>query len=139
MRLLLALSCLVVACVIPITRAAQAPDSTLTAGLQTCVTNGIEAGVRQWYADRPELGSAMTSKVAAESAKLGAIIDSELVAAQPISKRVTRYYVALYFTRGPLWLRLDRYEGQEKSFYLPLKCSASSDDILPGYVTEFYH
>lgn len=104
MRLLPALACLLLAFSTPMTRAASAPDATLTAGLQTCVTNGIEAGVRQWYADRPELGSAMTTKVAGEAAKLGAIIDSEVVAAQPISKRVTRYYVALYFTRGPLWL-----------------------------------
>jgi len=119
-------------------RAAAAPDAALTQGLQTCVSNGIDAGVRLWYTDRQDLGAEMSNRVLAASAKLGPIVDSEIVATQTISKRVTRYYLALYFTQGPLWLRLERYESRDKAFYLPLRCSTNPDDILPGYVTDFY-
>jgi hypothetical protein len=119
-------------------RAASAPDPTLTLGLQTCVSNGIDAGIRTWYADREDLGTDMSNKVLNDSAKLGSLIDYEVVATQAISKRVTRYYVALYFTRGPLWLRVERYDNREKALFLPLRCSTNPDEVLPGYITEFY-
>lgn len=117
--------------------APSTPDPTLTVGLQTCVSNGVDSGVRQWYADRPVVGAEMTARVLAASRNLGPIIDTEVVAIQRISKRVTRYYVALYFTRSPLWIRIERYQNNDKGFFLPLKCSVDPDDILPGYVTEF--
>lgn len=117
---------------------AAAPDPALVLGLQSCVANGIDAGVRTWYADRADVAAEMSAKVLGETAKLGSIIDSEVVAVQPISKRVTRYYAALYFTRSPLWVRIDRYQNGEKSFFLPLKCSVNPDEVLPGYITEFY-
>lgn len=119
-------------------RAATAPDSSLLLGLQTCVSNGLDAGVRMWYADREELGAAMSAKALTASGKLGSLLDYEVIATQVISKRVTRYYVALYFTRGPLWIRVERYDSHEKAFYLPLRCSTNPDEILPGYITEFY-
>jgi hypothetical protein len=119
-------------------RAATPPDATLVLGLQTCVSNGIDSGVRTWYADREELGSQMSAKVLNESAKLGTLVDYEVVATQMLSKRVTRYYVALYFARGPLWMRIERYDNREKALFLPLRCSTNADEILPGYITEFY-
>lgn len=118
-------------------RAAQTPDSTLTLGIQTCVNNGLESGMRVWYADQPKLGTEMVEKITQASAALGGLIDAELVTIQPVSKRVTRYYVALYFARSPLWVRIERYESRDKVYYFPLKCSTQSDEILPGYVTQF--
>ena len=119
-------------------RAAQAPDPLLVEGLQTFVANGIDAGVRTWYPDRPALGAEMRDQLLKATQNLGTIIDSEVVAVQPVSKRVTRYYVALYFTRCPLWLRVERYQNEERAFYLPLRFSTNPDEILPGYVTEFH-
>lgn len=118
-------------------RAVPPADPLLTQGLQTCLTNGLEDGVRAWYPDRPELGAEMSRQVLGETQRLGTLIDTEVVTVQSISKRVTRYYFAIYFTRSPLWVRIDRYENRDKSFFMPLKCSTNPDDILPGYVTEF--
>ena len=118
--------------------AAQSPDPVLVEGLQTFATNGIEAGIRVWYSDRPELGAEMRELLFKSSRNLGAIIDTEIVAVQLVSKRVTRYYVAIYFTRCPLWLRVERYQNQDRAFYLPLRVSANPDEILPGYITEFH-
>lgn len=112
-------------------------DPALLLGLQSCLNNGVEPGVRAWYPDQPELGAKMAAQVTSETAKLGPLIDAEVVSIQTISKRLTRYYVALYFTRSPLWVKIDRYESREKSFFMPLKCSTDPDNILPGYVTEF--
>ena len=119
-------------------RAAQTPDPVLLEGLQTFVSNGIEAGLRVWYPDRPQLGAEMQEQLFKATRTLGAIIDTELVAVQPVSKRVTRYYVALYFTRCPLWMRVERYQNQDRAFYLPLRVSTNPDEILPGYITEFH-
>jgi hypothetical protein len=122
----------------PAMNAAQTPDPVLVEGLQTFVTNGIEAGLRVWYSDRPELGAEMRDQLFRATRTLGSIIDTEIVAIQPVSRRVTRYYVAIYFTRCPLWLRVERYKNQERAFYLPLRLSTNPDEILPGYITEFH-
>ncbi|HVU32967.1 MAG TPA: hypothetical protein VHE61_06010 [Opitutaceae bacterium] len=121
----------------PAVTAATPPDPLLLQGLQTCVTNGVDSGVRVWYSDRPAMGAEMSNVVSTAARGLGDVIDSEVVAVQPVSKRVTRFYVALYFTRSPLWVRIERYENGTKAFFLPLKCSTNPDDILPGYITEF--
>lgn len=118
-------------------RAAPAPDPVLLSGLEACQTNGLEAAVRIWYSNRAELGLEMKDKLAAAARHLGDIIDTEVVAVQTVSKRVTRYYVAIYFTRCPLWLRVERYANRETAFYLPLRFSTNPDEILPGYITEF--
>jgi hypothetical protein len=122
----------------PLARAAQPPDPVLVEGLQNFVSNGIDAGVRVWYSDRPEVGAEMRELLFRTTRNLGTIIDTEIVAVQLISKRVTRYYVAIYFTRCPLWLRVERYQNQDRAFYLPLRVSTNPDEILPGYITEFH-
>ncbi len=121
----------------PAVQAAQTPDPIVLQGLQMCVSNGIESGIRVWYADQPKLGTEMVESIKQATANLGQLVDTELVAIQPVSKRVTRYYVALYFARSPLWVRIERYESRDKIFYFPLKYSIQSDDILPGYITQF--
>jgi hypothetical protein len=123
---------------VPAVRAARTPDPVLVQGLQTFVTNGIEAGLRVWYSDRPELGAEMKEQLVRATRHLGVMIDTEVVAVQPVSKRVTRYYVALYFSRCPLWLRVERYANGERAFYLPLRMSTNPDEVLPGYITEFH-
>jgi hypothetical protein len=45
--------------------------------------------------------------------------------------------VAIYFTRRPLWIRIDRYTVRDRSFYLPFKYSLEADEILPGSLTDF--
>ncbi len=135
--LLVALLALVVSTAAPTARAAQTPDPTLTEGLKSIATNGLEAGLRVWYSDRPEMIREMREMLFTATRNLGDIIDSEVIAVQPVSSRVTRYYVAIYFTRCPLWLRVERYASRDRAFYLPLRCSTDPDAILPGYVTEF--
>ncbi|MES2695486.1 MAG: hypothetical protein V4773_18560 [Verrucomicrobiota bacterium] len=122
----------------PALRAAQPPDPALTQSLQTVTNNTLEAGLRTLYANRVWLAQEMMEKLTPVTRNLGDIIDTEIVAVQPVSKRVTRYYVAIYFTRCPLWLRIERYANKEQAFYLPLRFSTNPDEILPGYVTEFY-
>ena len=122
----------------PPPRAAQAPDPVLIEGLQTFVTNGLEAGLRVWYSDRPAMGAEMLDLLLRATKNFGSIIDTEIVSVQPVSQRVKRTYVAIYFTRCPLWLRVERYQNGDRAFYLPLRFSTNPDEVLPGYITEFY-
>jgi hypothetical protein len=124
----------------PSLRPAQPVDPVLANGLQACVTNGLQACLEVWYAGRPghpEMNGEMNAKVCAETKNLGEVFDTEVVAIQTISKRITRYYVAIYFTRRPLWIRIDRYTVRDRSFYLPFKYSLEADDFLPGSLTDF--
>lgn len=137
MRTLLALASLFLATA-TFSRAASAPDPVLTAGLKAAVTNGLEAGLRTWYSNRLWLADEMRERLFPTTRALGAIIDTEIVAVQPVSKRVTRYYVAIYFERCPVWFRVERYANQDQAFYLPLRFSLNADEIMPGFITEFY-
>jgi hypothetical protein len=118
--------------------AAQAPDAVLLEGLQNFVANGVDAGLRTWYSDRPDVAAEMSEQLIKSTRNLGTVIDTEVVAVQAVSKRVTRYYVAIYFARRPVWLRVERYQNADRAFYLPLRSSTNPDEILPGYVTEFH-
>ncbi len=121
----------------PAVRAAPNPDPALANGLQACVTNGLQAGLYLWYADQPRVAAELDAKTAAVTKGLGSVIDTEVVAVQTVSKRVTRYYVAVYFMQRPLWLEIQRYAGRDHSTFLPLKFSLDPDAILPGYLTDF--
>lgn len=118
-------------------RAAQPTDPKLQEALAAWVTNGIEAGLVNLYSDRPEFAAEFRDDLLNATRKLGAIVDTEVVAVQPVSSRVTRYYVAVYYQRRPIWLRLERYNNGEKISYLPLRFSLKHEEILPGYLTEF--
>jgi hypothetical protein len=132
--LFLALVCLILT---PAARAVSTPDPILLNGLRDIESNGLEAGLRTWYSDRLGLATETRDKLFPITRDLGDVIDTEVVNIQVISKRVTRYYVAIYYTRCPVWIRIERYSSRDRSFYLPLKFSLNPDDILPGYVTEF--
>lgn len=121
----------------PALRAAQDLDPVLANGLQSCVTNGLQAGLYAWYADQPKLAAELDAKTAAITKGLGSVIGTEVVAVQSISKRVTRYYVVVYFLQRPLWIEIERYLSRDHATYLPLKFSLDPDAILPGYLTDF--
>ena len=116
---------------------AQSADPVLINGLNPWIQNGGESGLNPWYFNRPALAFEMKEKLQPAIRDLGTVIDSEVIAIQPLSRRVTRFYVAVYFTHTPLWLCIERYANEETAFYLPLKFSTDPDRILPGYITEF--
>jgi hypothetical protein len=118
-------------------RAAQAPDPVLVDALKASLSNGVEAALRALYQDRPYLAVELRDKLVPLTKDFGVVIDTEIVAVQAVSKRVTRFYIAIYFEHRPLWLRVERYVSDQKTFYLPLRYSLQADEILPGYVTEF--
>lgn len=118
-------------------RAASTPDPVLVKGLNAYVANGPEACLAIWYSTQPRLAAEMGAKLAAATKDLGAAFDTDVVAIQTVSRRVTRYYLAVYFPRRPLWIRIERYAGRDQVYYLPLRLSFDPDDILPGYLTDF--
>lgn len=118
-------------------RAAQPVDARLQTALGAWVANGTDAGLAALYLERPEFAEEFKEALFNVTRRLGPIVDTEVVAVQTISGRVTRYYIAVYYQRRPLWLRIERYNNGEKAFYLPLRYSLHHDEILPGYVTEF--
>jgi len=129
---------LTVACLLfsPVAFAAQAADEMLIAGLQAWVSNGSEAGLHTWYSDQPDVVLEMQDKLRPELKRLGDVIDTEVIAIQPISKRVTRYYLAVYFSNAPLWIRIERYATDKRVVFLPLRFSTNPDQILPSYLTD---
>jgi len=116
--------------------AAQPPDEVLIAGLKAWLANGSEAGLRTWYSDQPDMVLELQEKLRPELKRLGDVIDTEVIAVQPVSKRVTRYYVAIYCATAPLWIRIERYATDKRPLFLPFRFSTNSDQILPSYLTE---
>lgn len=137
MRALLAPLLALFLCAAPFARAAQANDPKLQNAFSTWIANGVDAGLAALYSERAEFALDLRQPLLAITDRLGSTVDWEVVAVQTVSTRVVRYYIAVYYQRRPLWLRVERYSNGEKVFYLPLRYSLSPDDILPGYVTEF--
>jgi len=133
-----ALACLAALLLLPpAVRAVPVNDPVLAKTLQICQTSGLETALLNLYADRPVLAAELKEKVSALTRGLGVVIDTEVVATHPIGKRLVRFYVAVYFVRRPLWLRIDRYAGRDDPVFLPPRYSLDPDEILPGYLTEY--
>ena len=49
----------------------------------------------------------------------------------PVSARLTRLVISLNFTRRPVFIRLDRYVGDQKIYFLNPKVSRELGDVLP--------
>ena len=117
----------------------QAVDPVLLSGLKVAPVGGLEACFDVWYSNRlghPEIKAEVSAKILAETKNFGEVLDTEVVAIQSISKRITRYYVAVYFARRPVWIRIDRYTLRDRWFFLPFKYSLEADEILPGFITD---
>ncbi|MEO6002995.1 MAG: hypothetical protein ABIZ04_20325 [Opitutus sp.] len=137
MRSLLVLSLACLLTTPAVSFAAQSPDPELLNGLQAWNANGPIAGLRVWYASQPDLALELGDTLKAAVKTMGQVIDTEVIAIQPVSKRVTRYYVAVNYTNGPLWIRIERYVSDKQPIFLRLRFSTDPDRILPGYLTEF--
>lgn len=107
-------------------------DATLDAGLKACEVNGIRPCLRIWYPDHPDWVNRFDDGIRDKTRGLGDIIGTEVVTSQPLSSRVVRYYIVIYYEQAPLWLRIDRYTVGIKLRYLPLNFSLQPEDILPA-------
>lgn len=123
----------------PAVRAARNLDPVLAEGLHAYIANGPAACLAIWYTSDPHLAAVMGDRLTQATRHLGVAFDAEVVAEHTLSRRVTRYYVAVYFPRRPLWIRIDRYDGPDQAVYLPLKCSLNPDDILPACTAQAAH
>lgn len=120
---------------LPSVRAAGSTDADLYAGLQAMTTNGVHAGLRLWYPDAPAAITRVEGKIEETTRDLGGVVGTEVVAVRTISGQVQRYYVAIYYERAPLWVRIDRYTVGPKTISLPLEFSLKPDEILPESLT----
>ena len=138
MRCLLACA-LLVALAAPQARAATPePDPAVTQGLQLYQTesNGLEACLGVWFNDKPKLAEELLEQIGPVAKDLGVVQGAEVVATQRVSQRVERYFIAVYYTRRPLWLSLERYALPDKTTSLGLRFSTDEDKILPSYLTD---
>lgn len=107
-------------------------DTVLLSGLRACDVNDLRTCIRTWYAHDPKLNEQVQNQLEKVSAGLGDILGTEIVSARDLSKRVRRYYIAVYFDKHPLWLRVDRYNTNGVvQITLPLKYSLAAGEILP--------
>ena len=88
----------------------------------------------QGYLDK--LAEELLEQIGPVAKDLGVVQGAEIVATQRISQKVERYYVAVYYTRRPLWLSLERYVLPDKTTSLGLRFSTDEDKILPSYLTD---
>ena len=123
---------------IPARAAAPEPDPAVTQGLQLYQTesNGLEACLGVWFSDKPKLAEELLDQIGPVAKDLGVVQGAEIVATQRVSQKVERYFIAVYYTRRPLWLSLERYVLPDKTTSLGLKFSTDEDKILPSYLTD---
>lgn len=111
---------------------AQDAVGTFRAGLQAFEANGPDALFRAWYgADEDTRLADLRTRLTAFSNRLGPVIETEIFAPKTIGKRLTRLYGVIYFTKRPLWIRADYYQGAGIGGFVALEFSLRPDDIFP--------
>ena len=111
---------------------AQDAVGTFRAGLQAFEANGPDALFRAWYsADEDTRIAELRTRLAAFSARLGPVLETEIFAPKTIGKRLTRVYGVIYFTKRPLWIRADYYRGAGTGGFIALEFSLRPDEIFP--------
>lgn len=105
---------------------------TFRAGLQAFEANGPDALFRAWYgADEDTRIAELRTRLTAFSSRLGPVLETEIFAPKQIGKRLTRLYGVIYFTKRPLWIRADYYQGAGIGGFVALEFSLKPDDIFP--------
>lgn len=127
---------LIIALMAPAVATAAESDAVIQTGLQACNVNDLRTCIRTWYAHDPVQADKLQLQLDNATKGLGDILSTEIVATRDLGKRVRRYYIALYFSKHPFWLRVDRYNTNGiVQITLPLKFSLVAGEILPREVT----
>lgn len=102
------------------------------AGLQAFEANGPDALFRAWYgADEDTRVAELRARLTAFKTRLGPVLETETFAPKAIGKRLTRLYGVIYFTKRPLWIRADYYQGAGTGGFVALEFSLKPDEIFP--------
>ena len=112
-------------------QASEASDK-FRAGLLAFQANGPEALLNAWYgADNETKLPELRDRLAAISARLGPVVETEVFDPKPLGKRVTRLYGVIYFKKRPLWIRADYYTADGAGGFIALDFSTRPEEILP--------
>jgi hypothetical protein len=126
---------LLVVLAVPFVGRSQDVTAPLRQAFDNCSTIGISAFAKTLYPDDLAALKNADASLSILTKGLGANFGGEVVLTVDFSSRVKRCYCVLYFERRPLWICVDFYSINGRSFFLPLKASITPEDVLPASLT----
>jgi hypothetical protein len=109
----------------------------IIAGLEAYSKDGCNAAVDVWLKnsvmDRVPGARGQLAQIAQVEEFYGRYEGYELVRDSMLTPRLVRYYLAIYYERGPLWVYFDIYEKKDGSFLITeVQFNTKANLILPS-------
>lgn len=123
---------LLIACLWGLTARGSEATEAFRSGLIAFQANGPDALLNAWYGHDSETKlPELRARLAAISARLGPVVETEMFDPKMLGKRVTRLYGVIYFRKRPLWIRADYYTADGAGGFITLDFSVKPEEILP--------
>lgn len=134
MRTLLALT--ILAAVFAAGAHAQQTDSRLDFAFAQLKSNGPGPFARALFDPNPAAAHRLETQLTPLVANDGGFIGYEVLSRKPLTSRIDRIVVAIYYEKGPVFLRIDSYRSSEGRIFLPALVSDDADKVLPAETLE---
>ncbi len=134
MRKLLAL--LVLAAAFVACGHAQQTDNRLDFAFAQLKSNGAGPFARALFVSNPTAAQQLETQLGPLVSNGGGYIGYDVLSRKPLTSRIDRYIVAIYYEKYPVFLRIDSYRSSEGRLFLPAIVSLDADKILPAETLE---
>lgn len=134
MRKLLAF--LVLAAGFAVSGHAQQTDNRLDFAFAQLKSNGPGPFARALFDPNPGAARQLETQLSPLVANAGGYIGYEVLSHKPLTRRIDRNIVAIYYEKGPVFLRIDSYRSSDQRIFLPAFVSNDADKVLPAEMLE---
>ena len=124
---LIVILCLTFACRL----GAQSGEVDLNFAFSQMKGNGLTPFAKMLYPGDQKNSQLLVDQLGPLVQSGGEFIGFELLSRRPLTKRVERLVIAIYFENFPVYMRIDYYENTKGRICLPAKFSKEAAEILP--------
>lgn len=110
---------------------AQMGEIDLNFAFSQMKSNGLMPFAKLLYAGDQKNSQQLVDQLGPLVQSAGDFNSFELLGRRPLTKRVERLVIAIYFDNFPVYMRIDFYENTKGRICLPAKFSREAADILP--------
>lgn len=110
---------------------AQTGEVDLNFAFSQMKANGLTPFAKLLYSGDQKNSQLLVDQLGPLVQPAGEFIGFELLSRRPLTKRVERLLIAIYFDNFPVYMRIDYYENTKGRICLPAKFSKDAAEILP--------
>jgi hypothetical protein len=110
---------------------AQTPEAKLTFAFSQLKGNGVATFAGTLYGIDADSAKLLADQLGPLVRESGDYFGYQVVTRTPLTKRVERLVIAIYYDKFPVYMRVDLYDTPSGRIYLPASVSRDAAAILP--------